>query len=221
MLTHHIQHIIIKRLISENALSFTELKPDDLDNKLFTYHLKITIREGLVEKINDRYRLTSTGRKLWKRISETPSKISERAISVIYVIIRAPDKGWLLYTRKTHPLKDRTGFMHAMPCPELTISDAASAQVLQKTGLICNFNAVGCGFFRTYQADELESFTNFTLLECTNPNGILIPNDPYASYQWVLNPNFSDNNMLPNMPILADRYLKGIFPFFIDESLKL
>lgn len=50
MLTHHIQHAIIQKLVTNDGLTFSDLKPDDIDNKLFTYHLKITIREGLQKK---------------------------------------------------------------------------------------------------------------------------------------------------------------------------
>ena len=46
MLDHHIQRQIVYQLAFVDSLRFGELKPDDLDNKLFTYHLKKVVSAG-------------------------------------------------------------------------------------------------------------------------------------------------------------------------------
>lgn len=221
MISHHIQHKIISALSTNDELGFTDLRPEAIDNKLFTYHLKITIREGYVEKHNDTYRLTKAGQKLWKRIRESPESVALRAFSVLYLIIRSPIHGWLLYRRHTHPMKNKVAFMHAIPDAQESIVQSAHQQTLEKTGLSCNFQVIGAGFFRTIDGSAIDGFTNFTLLECTDPQGKLTPNDPHASYEWVQNPDFSSGEMLPNMPKLASLYAEGKFPFFVDETVEL
>ena len=221
MLTHHIQHAIIHKLVTNDGLTFSDLKPDDIDNKLFTYHLKITIREGFVEKVADHYQLTSSGKKLWKRIKESPEKLASRSLSILYLMVHSKRLGWLLYTRKTHPLKDKIAFMHAYPRADLSIVESAKYEAKQKTGLDCDFKILGSGFFRTFESGELLSFTNFSFLECKEPRGKLLVNDPHATYEWVQNPDFSSSEMLPNMQKLMEVYSEGRFPFFIDEIFEV
>jgi hypothetical protein len=132
MLDHHIQRSIVTRLKQVDWLSFSDLKPADIENKLFTYHLKIVIREGFVEKAQTGYRLTSAGKRLWKRMSESPETISLRPYSVLFLIIKNPELGWLLYRRKTHPVIDRVAFMHAVAEGKEYIVDTAAKIVSEK-----------------------------------------------------------------------------------------
>jgi len=218
MLDHHIQRSIVTKLKSASALSFTELKDHELDNKLFTYHLKATIREKFVEKTSDGlYRLTSSGEKLWRRMSETPEKISLRAFSVLYLVVHHAENGWLLYRRKTHPLKDKVGFMHAIPDSTAGVTDRASNELTKKTGLSGTFSVIGSGFFRTTANGVVDGFVNFTILLCEDSGGLLSPEDDSADYFWSQQINSADESLLPNMPILLEAISGGNYPFFIDE----
>lgn len=222
MLDHHIQRSIVTTLKSEDGLTFSQLKPGDIDNKLFTYHLKIVIREGFVEKSEEgTYKLTGAGEKLWRRMSEKPEVIALRPFSVLLMIIRSPENGWLLYRRKTHPVKDKVAFMHAVPKGTISIADHARAEVLIKTGLDCEFTVVGAGFFHTFDGQELQGFTNFTLLSCESPLGELSVTDESADYFWVQDPDFSSTEMLPNTKPLHTAYMSGAFPFYLDEFVQL
>lgn len=222
MLSHHIQREIVSLLATSDSLSFSELKPGVLDNKLFTYHLKIVVHEGFVDKTAEgKYQLTPSGQKLWRRMHEKPSEIALRPYSVLFLIIRSATEGWLLYKRKTHPVKDRVAFMHATPVASKSITDSATQETKIKTGLICKFSVIGSGFFHTYNNGNLDGFNNFTLLLCEDVKGALTPNDESADYFWVKEPDFSAPDMLPNMKILARKYFENDFPFFIDESVDL
>jgi DNA-binding MarR family transcriptional regulator len=222
MLSHNIQHSIVRVLAKVDGLTFSELRPDLLDNKLFTYHLKIVIREGFVEKsVDGKYRLTPSGQKLWRRMAEKPNVIALRAYSVLFLIIKSPTHGWLLYRRKTHPVIDKVGFMHTTPRAQTSILDGATQDTLEKTGLSCTFSVIGSGFFRMRKGDTIDGFNNFTLLLCESARGILTPNDELADYFWVKDPDFSSPDMLPNMKILVEKYQDNDVPFFIDESVQL
>lgn len=222
MLDHHLQKAIVNMLKSNEELSFTALKPDDIDNKLFTYHLKIVIREGFVDKTTrGTYRLTPAGQKLWKRMSESPEQISTRAFPVLYLIIHDKNKGWLLYRRKTHPFIGKVAFMHATPTGEYTASEQAKQETLRKTGLRCNYRVIGSGFFRTYNDTALDGFVNFTALYCEHPEGELRPQDPDAEYFWDREPDSDELDMLPNMPHLLRAMQTRNKHFFLDEKVSL
>jgi len=219
---HHIQKTIISTLAQKSHLSFSELKPQDVENKLFDYHLKLTIRGDLVVKDSKGYSLSTTGRKMWKRIAENSELTAERAFSVLFMIIKNSDDEWLLYRRKTHPLLGRVGFMHSVPIAHETIAETAKRSVQAQTGLTGDFIVLGSGYFRVYEDKQLESFTHFTLLSCENIDGTLTVSDKLADYFWVRNPDFGSDDMLPNMKLLVEQYDKSRDDlFFLDKNIHI
>lgn len=222
MLQHHIQQEIVRSLASSEGMRFSELKPADTENKLFNYHLKITIRDGYVEKSQDGiYSLTIEGRRLGSRNFNKPSTIADSAYSVLFLVIRRKsDNSWLLYKRNTHPLLGKSGFIHAVPSAEKSVVDSAKQQTQDKTGLICDFTPLGGGFIKTFNDDMLEGHVNFTLLYCDDAQGELKNQDSSALFYWEDKPDFSAKEMIPNMELLSSLYEEKK-PFFIDEKLFL
>lgn len=223
MLDHHLQRGIVYRLALEDSLRFSDLKPDTVENKLFTYHLKKVLAAGYVSKSEDGlYHLTAEGRRLGIRVLSDPQRLADRAHSVLFLVIRRKvDRAWLLYKRKTQPLIDKVGFMHATPSATESVADTAAKLCKERTGLSCRFTALGGGYFRTMRGDELESFTHFTLLVCEDAVGELQQgNEEYAEYFWQAEPDFSSAQMLPNMPALVEAYQTGV-PFFIEQNFQL
>jgi len=222
LLDHHLQRGIVYRLVLSDGLRFSELKPDVLENKLFTYHLKKVVAAGYVAK-NDAgmYTLTPEGRRLGMRVLDSQQALVDRAESVLFLVIRRKSDGaWLLYKRGAHPLRARVGFMHCTPTALADCAQIAQECCRDMTGLEGDFTALGGGYFRVYNGESLESFTHFTLMVCEDPAGQLAPHDEYADYFWVQKPDFSTAEMLPNMAILADLYHKRK-PFFIEKTLQL
>lgn len=222
MLDHHLQRAIVYRLAFAEGLRFSELKPDTLENKLFTYHLRKVLDAGYVSKnAAGLYSLTPEGRRLGVHVLETQNMLPELADSVVFLVIRRkPDGAWLLYRRKTHPLKDRVGFMHARPDAHSTTSETAAKECLEKTGLNGTFTPLGGGYFRVYEGDDLESFTHFTLMICDDVQGELAQHDDNAEYFWSQDPDFASADMLPNMLILVELYQTGK-PFFVERTIQL
>lgn len=221
MLDHHIQRTIVYTLAFSPSLRFSELQPDDIDSKLFTYHLKKVILAGLVEKYEDgTYALTPEGRRIGKSVLRK-DRIIDQAYSILLLAIRRPsDNTWLLYTRNTHPLIGLTGFMQATPQPDEEIAITAQIACKQKTGLTANFKTVSSGFFRVFEGDNIESFTHFTLLVSDNPEGELSVLDEFGTYSWVKDPDFNAKNMLPTAyslsQLASDRSIT-----FIEKTFKL
>ncbi len=220
MLDHHIQRAIVYRLALTPSLKFSELKPDTLENKLFTYHLKKVVAAGLVEKNADgEYALTSEGRLLGVHVLENTQAIADRAYSVLFLVIRRKSDGaHLLYRRKSHPLFGRVGFMHATPNSHESSVETAARICKERTGLDADFSALGSGFFRVSEGDKLESFTNFTLMVCEDAHGELVQNDVLAEYFWTEAIDQERPTLLLNMPTLIELYETGK-PFFVEKEL--
>lgn len=148
MIRHHIQNAILYSLSFADGIRFSDLKPNDLENKLFDYHLKQLVRDGLVIKNEDGgYSLSTEGKRLGRSVFSTLPNQSELARSVLFLVVRRKsDSSWLLYRRKTHPLKDRVGFIHCAPEIDKSILETAKNN-LQLIGLNGDFNILGGGFF--------------------------------------------------------------------------
>ncbi len=221
MLEHHIQRAIVYRLALTPSLTFSALKPETIENKLFTYHLKKVVAAGLVEKNSSgEYALTSQGRLLGVHVLERTEAMADRAYSVLFLVIRrTQDRAWLLYRRGSHPLYGKVGFMHATPNAHETSLETAARVCKERTGLSAEFTALGSGFFRVFEGENLESFTNFTLLVCEHATGELSGNDELADYFWTTELNHNNQELLPNMPTLIELYEVGT-PFFVEKMLK-
>jgi hypothetical protein len=220
MLDHHLQRAIVYKLAFAASMRFSDLKPDVIENKLFTYHLKKVVAAGFVDKNTDgSYELTPEGRRVGMRAVDASHSLADRAESVLFLVIRrAHDRAWLLYKRATHPLLGRVGFMHAIPYAEETTAETAHKTCKDKTGITGQFRQLGGGFFRVYKQGELESFTHFELLVCEDARGELSTADEQAEYSWYKSPDFSTSDMLPNMKALGKLY-QANKPFYIEERL--
>lgn len=221
MLDHHIQRSIVYRLALSEGMRFSDLKPGELENKLFTYHLHKVMSAGYVTKNDDGiYMLTPEGRRLGIRVLNSSQDLIDRADSVLFLVIRRKrDGAWLLYRRKAHPLINRQGFMHCHPDAIERTTVTAQRVVHDTTGLGCEFKVLGGGYFRVYDGDRLESFTHFSLLVADDVEGNLQPDDDLAEYFWATDPDFNSEAMLPNMATLVELYIAGE-PFFIEKTLQ-
>ena len=222
MLDHHLQRTIVYRLALSHELHFSELKPDVIDNKLFTYHLHKVEKAGYVAKNKKGlYSLTPEGRRLGIRVLQSQQALIDQPESVIFLVIRRKSDGaHLLYRRKVHPLIDRVGFMHCTPNANESTLETAKHVCKEVTNLDCSFKVLGSGYFRVFDKNNLESFTHFSLLTCEDAEGELAQRDDYADYYWDKRPNFSDKEMLPNMAILASHYSRGKL-FFTERTLSI
>lgn len=222
MLDHHIGKSIVYQLAFADSLRFSELQPDDIDSKLFTYHLKKVITEGYVTKtLEGRYTLTPEGRRVGKGALKQQSRLIDRAYSVLLLAIRRKHDGaWLLYKRHTHPLLGMAGFMHVQPVAYTDSVQIAVQECQIKTGLTGEFTVKGSGYFRVYRDDTLESFTHFTLLTCDDIQGELTADNELAEYYWDTSPDFSAEGMLPNMQLLGELYKKNEL-FFVEKTFQL
>ncbi len=222
MFDHHIQRTIVYTLAFADSLRFSELQPDGVDNKLFSYHLKKVVHAGYVTKNEDgTYSLTPEGRRVGKGALQKQSRYINRAYSLLFLIVRRQTDGaWLLFKRGNQPLLGWSGFMQAQPTPESTAIELAHTACFEKTGLQGDFTVISNGYFRIYKDGELESFTHFTLLACDDIRGELIQQDTFGEYAWVLDPDFSAPTILPTAPTLSHAYLKRD-QSFIEETFQL
>lgn len=222
MLEHHIQKNIVYTLAFSDGMRFGELKPDELENKAFDYHLKKVIKAGLVEKMADGlYTLTSEGKRVGKGALKAQSRMIDRAYSTLLLAIRRESDGaWLLMRRKSQPLLGLAGFMNVQPTAEQEIVETAAQVCRDETGLAGEFVVHGHGYFRTARSGSVESFIHFTLLVCNDIRGELRQSSSLAEYYWDTDPDWSAQDMLPSSQTLH-KMLAAPPGCFVDQRFDI
>lgn len=216
MLNHHLQKQILNKLITAPTARYAELKPADIESNVFTYHLHQLIRDGLVEKCQDgSYCLTSSGKAAGITSKLSSSQLEQQAHAILLLLAIDDTKGWLLRKRIVHPLYGRTGFIHGEPRHDEPVTETAVRRFKQKTGLSASFTVSGSGYIRIYKQEELESFTQFTLLKAESITGTLLDKDTTGVNEWHKNPDLSDDSYIPSMKDLVALHGKDEL-FFAD-----
>lgn len=215
MLEHHIQKDILLKLVKSERARYSELKPKTIDGNIFTYHLQQLIKNKYIEKCEDgTYQLTANGKAIGINSELSHKELLEQAHAILLIAVRK-ENAWLLRKRLVHPAYGMTGFVHTEPILGEKIADTASRVLSERTGIKASCIPRGSGYIRILRSGELESFTQFTLLEASEPTGTLIQAKPSGENIWLDNPDFMDSSMVPSMHDLTQR-LKSPDFFFAE-----
>lgn len=216
---HHIQKSILQRLAFSESVRFSELQPEGVENKLFSYHLKQLIADKLVIKDESQtYSLTAEGKRVGVRELTKPQ--SPQAQSTMFLVVQNSSGQWLLYERLVHPLKGMVGFMHASALPGITAATAACQELRIKTGLDAQFTPIGQALFSVYNNSELVSFTHSLVLQATVADQELQINHDRANYFWNDSPLPAEKLLMPHMPQLVKAIQAGDY-FYTEGTFNL
>lgn len=222
MIDHHLQKSIMGALINHESLRFAELRPPEIDGNIFTYHLHQLIKQKMVTKNPDgSYSLTSDGKLASINLHLGRKEMLEQAHNIFLIALRDKDDTWLLRRRTVHPQFGKLGFLHGEPTADKSLEKAASARLLDKTGLAAKLSVRGYGYVKIFHGDELDSFVSFCLLYGDKPNGELLAKDETGENAWIHNPDFTSDEMIPSMPDLVKHLAENSNLFFADLTYNL
>lgn len=119
-LDHHIQKHIIRVLMFQKLARFRDLRPLKTDTNLFTYHLKILIKDGLVEKTDTGYTLSQKGMAYVDRVSTEKFTVRSQPKVITMLVIQNSDGDVLLQKRTKQPYIDTW----TLPYGKIHIDDA-------------------------------------------------------------------------------------------------
>jgi len=141
----YIQIQILSKLMVSEYLSYSEARPDDIENDLYKYHLKFLIDKGYIQKTDQGYTLTELGKSFCHNI--TPSGIRQEKfhVCVMNIVQREIDGKtmFLLQKRTKHPFMGDVSFVTGKIIPGEKIIDAANRKLLEETGLSAKFKEIG------------------------------------------------------------------------------
>lgn len=98
---HHIQAHVLQVLFRDGGVvAFSDLKPDDVQNSLFMYHVHKLEARGLVERINEGFSITPGGARWVNYVS--PGKLKPRLTPRVLIkfLIFSPDKKKLVISKR-------------------------------------------------------------------------------------------------------------------------
>lgn len=131
---HHIQDKIIHSLVAGER-RFSELVPEDMEHSLFMYHMRKLLKDGLVEKEDQTYRLTLKGAQLYNSRHNLHQPLNYPKALIQFLVVH---DNQMLLSRRTTAIANQLneymlpGGLHFF----LASSRTASKSIAKSRGLI-------------------------------------------------------------------------------------
>jgi ADP-ribose pyrophosphatase YjhB (NUDIX family) len=184
-----IQAGIMRRLITQNSLRFSEINTDNLPSDQFSYHLRQLIKYGLVQKSDDqRYSLSVLGRSRSLLLDAHSNKFIEQGFVASRIIMTrqtSKDKEYLTQIRTRVPYKDYLGETGGKVLFGEDVAEASKRNMLVETGLTCDMEVKGLVHFKDQYQGRIVQDKYFFVVLATNPKGSFKPEGPTGKNQWM------------------------------------
>lgn len=135
---HKIQMLILRELLFSPDSRFSDLNIQGLSNDHFSYHIKVLIQGGYVEKNNSKYTLTNKGKEFANRMDTENTEIEKQPkIAVIIVATKNIDgkRHLLVQERTKEPYFGYYGFVTGKIRFGEKVSETARRELKEESGL--------------------------------------------------------------------------------------
>lgn len=133
---HHIQKYIIGVLYHQRVARFRDLRPPRVDTNLFSYHLKLLLKTGVIEKCDGGYTLGRAGLLYVDRVSESKMTVRKQPKIVSMLVVQNSEGDILLQQRTKQPYIDSWTLPYGkLHIDDLTLQAAAKREALEKLGV--------------------------------------------------------------------------------------
>lgn len=202
---HHIQTDILSNLLIKGPKNFSFLKPDEVENSLFMYHMRKLIDRGLVEKKDGSYCLTPDGAR-WLNQTGLSRRPADKPRNLIQFMVVFEDK-ILISKRHEHMAQHMNryllpGGLHKFGLTSLESAEeiAGSFQLKPSPAILTQVETI---------IPDHNSHTIADIYEATTENSDYdFKDDVYKmSYLPIKNVVAMTTNEAGNMPILVSKYL--------------
>lgn len=185
---NEIQLRILTSLTTSQKLKYSEIKPLDIENDIYKYHLKHLLEKGFIQKMDGFYEITRKGIKVTTNISAKGEIQDLFKVSVaLYVTRKIDNKDFLLVQKRArHPfMGDMSSISGKMHKGE-EITDAAKRKLKEETGLEAEFKFLGVHRkIRLDQENILLEDTLYHVCIAEEPRGSLDEQNKYGENSWI------------------------------------
>ncbi|MBW3015634.1 NUDIX domain-containing protein [Candidatus Woesearchaeota archaeon] len=208
---------IILKLIHQPEARFSDLWDKDIESNTFSYHLKKLEHEGLIEKGEEIYKLTTKGQKLTAFIEGDSGDRAALPTPTVVVVVKDDDK-ILAQKRLKEPFYGYHGFISGKINFGFNVIECARRDLMEEAGLEADFEFKGIGMTKTFNNNELAFHHFFHFVLATNPRGELKKSTHKSENFWI---NINDIKNLERFPDFDDVVeLLNQPRFFIRENTR-
>lgn len=161
IIEHHIQKYIISVLSHQRIARFRDLRPPRIDTNLYSYHLKLLLKAGFIEKCDGGYTLGREGLVYVDRVSEAKMNVRTQPKIVTMLVIQNSNGDVLLQRRTKQPYIDSWTLPYGkLHVDDQTIQAAAQREAVEKLGTAdTSPTHAGDCYIRVYDNAELLTTT--------------------------------------------------------------
>lgn len=102
-ITHHIERSIIAHLMTHEYARFSDMRPSKVDTNLFTYHLKLLVKNDYITKTDEGYTLSGKGLVYVDRVSTEKMKLRTQPKIITMLLVQDGYGKVLLQCRSKQP----------------------------------------------------------------------------------------------------------------------
>jgi len=178
-----IQKDILLKLMSHPTLTFTEIKPDEIESDKFNYHLQYLTKKDIVQKLDNKYFLTKTGKHLVGQFDVKGNIYDQFKYSVHLYVIN--DGKILLHEWTRYPSLGDVMTITGKTRKGEKIIDTAKRKLFEEAGLIADFRHIGV--MRKIKRDckgELLLDEIFNICYTNKVSGELIEENEFGKNFW-------------------------------------
>lgn len=156
---HHIQRHIITTLLKYESARFSDMKPPKIDTNLYSYHLKILLKNQIVKKIEKQYTLSQKGLSYVDRINSETGKTRLQPKIVVMLLIQDGYGNMVVQKRTKQPYINSWTLPYGkMHIEDDSVLDCAKREALEKLHFKVdstnNLRHVGDCYLRVSAADD-------------------------------------------------------------------
>jgi ADP-ribose pyrophosphatase YjhB (NUDIX family) len=154
---HHIQKHVLSVLMHQRYGRFRDMRPPKADTNLYSYHLKLLMKRGFVEKTESGYTLGVKGMMYVDRINASTVKLSIQPKIITMLVIQNGYGDVLLYEKVRQPFIERWtvpfGKVHN---DDASIAEAAQRELREKVGALeISLRHAGDAYIRVRHQDDI------------------------------------------------------------------
>lgn len=191
------------------------MRPPNVDTNLYSYHLKLLMRQGFIEKTNQGYTLTTPGQAYIDRVNLVTAKRTLQPKIITLLIIQDGYGNVLMYPKRRQPFMGQW----TLPLGKVHNSDASVREAVQREiaekisqETTIDVQHVGDAYIRIKQGDDVLMST-LAHVFYGQVEGLDEPNE---YWQWVALRSLDE---LETAPAISDIIARTLFrdPFFFEE----
>jgi 8-oxo-dGTP diphosphatase len=204
-----IRHKIFELFIKDKRLRFSEIeKATGIKSNNLTYHLNQMMKEGVLEKDDEYYLLTTQGEGMIPFFAH----ITKKEAGVLPVVITAIIKNdqILLLKRKKKPYQNYWALPGGKLKMEESLEESAVREAKEETGLDCEFSHLASIVHERVKEDEKYKYAFILFLAVVNPKSEDIKESDEGRLEWFPLKTLQSDKIIPSDYYMIQNHLEGL-----------